>query len=105
MYDYTLKSSHSGIKLPRYLYGPQREKMSLQTKILISEKQVLFERVMFPKYNSFYLTGLLKKLCEIWRVYYMYPFNVIAKKNGAKARIVFLHVNVAQKTLHLVEKA
>ena len=63
--------------------GPQREKMSLQTKFLISEKQVLFERVMFPKYKSFYLTGLFKVLREICHFYYMYPFNVIAKKNGA----------------------
>ena len=66
------------------IFGPQCEKMSLQTKFLISEKQVLFEKVMFPKYNSFYLTGLFKVLCEIWHVYYMYPFNVITKKNGAK---------------------
>ena len=65
-------------------YGPQHEKMSLQAKFLISEKQVLFERVMFPKSNSFYLTGVFKVLCEIWHFYYMYPFNVIAKKNGAK---------------------
>ena len=64
---------------------------------------------MFPKYNSFYLTGLFKVLCEISHFYYIYPFNVIARKNGAKVapkwHIVFLHVNIAQKTLHLVETA
>ena len=58
--------------------------MSLQTIFLISEKQVLFERVLFPKYKSFYLTGLFKVLREIYHFYYMYPFNVIAKKNGTK---------------------
>ena len=41
-------------------YGPQHEKMSLQTKFLISKKQVRFEIVMFPKSNSFYLTRLFK---------------------------------------------
>ena len=51
---------------------------------LISEKQVRFERVMFPKSNSFHLTGLIKVLCEIWLIYNMYPFNVIVLKNGAK---------------------
>ena len=66
------------------IYGPQHEKMSLQTKFLISKKQVLFERVMFPKPNSFYLTGLFKVLCEIWLIYYMYPFDAIVMKNGAK---------------------
>ena len=39
---------------------------------------------MFPKSNSFYLTGLFKVLCEIWLIYYMYPFDVIVIKNGAK---------------------
>ena len=58
--------------------------MSLQTKILIIQKQVLFERIMFPKYNGFYLTGLFKVLCEIWHFYYMKSLNVTAKKNGAK---------------------
>ena len=58
--------------------------MSLQTKFLLSEKQVLFDREMFPEYNSFYLTGLFKVLCEIWHIYYTYPFDVIAVKNGAK---------------------
>ena len=53
---------HAENSSDRNTYGPQREKTSLQTKILISEKQVLFERVMFPKYNSFYLTGLFKVL-------------------------------------------
>ena len=87
------------------VYGPQREKMSLQTKFLISQKQVLFERVMFLKYNSFYLTWLFKVLRQIWHFYYMNPFNVIAKKNGAKVAHLFLHVNIAQKTLHLAETA
>ena len=41
-------------------------------------------RVMFPKSYSFYLTGLFKVLYEIWHIYFMYPFNVIAMKNGAK---------------------
>ena len=50
------------------IFGPQQEKMSLQTKFLISKKQVLFERIMFPKSNSFYLTGLFKVLCEIWLI-------------------------------------
>ena len=39
---------------------------------------------MFPKYNSFYLTGIFNVICEILHFYYMYPFNVIARKNGAK---------------------
>ena len=43
--------------------------MSLQTLFLISEKHVLVERVMFPKSNSFYLTGLFKVLFEIWLIY------------------------------------
>ena len=58
--------------------------MSLQTIFFISKKQVWFERVMFPKSNCFYLTGLFKVLCEILLNYYMYPFNVIVMKNGAK---------------------
>ena len=66
------------------LHGPQHEKMSLQTKFLISRKQVWFDRVMFLESNSFYLTGLFKVLCEIWRIYYMYPFDAIVMKNGAK---------------------
>ena len=66
------------------LYGPQREKMSLRTFSLISEKHFLFERVMFPKSNSFYLTELFTVLFEIWLIYYMYPFDVIVMKNGAK---------------------
>ena len=39
---------------------------------------------MFSKSNSFYLTGLFKVLCEIWLIYYMYPFDVIVMKNGTK---------------------
>ena len=39
---------------------------------------------MFPKSYSFYLTGLFKVLCEIWLIYYMYLFDVIVLKNGAK---------------------
>ena len=58
--------------------------MSLQKKNLISEKQVKFERVMFPNSNSFYLTGLFKVLCEIWLIYYMNTFDVIVMKNVAK---------------------
>ena len=38
---------------------------------------------MFPKYKSFYLTLLFKVLCEVWLIYYINTFNVIAKKNGA----------------------
>ena len=60
---------------------------------------------MFPKSNSLYLTGLFKVLCEIWLIYYMYQCDVIVMKNGAKWRIAFLHVIVAQKTLHFVEIA
>ena len=30
---------------------------------------------MFLKYNSFYLTGLFKVLCEIGHFYYMYPLK------------------------------
>ena len=69
--------------MPR-TFGPQREKMSLQTIFLISEKLVLFERVMFPKSKSFYLTGLFKVLFDIWLIYNTYPFDVIVMKNGAK---------------------
>ena len=47
-------------------------------------KQVLFERRMFPKYFSFYLTGLFKLLGEIWFIFYLYPYDVIAMKNDAK---------------------
>ena len=67
-----------------HLYEPQHEKMSLQTKFLISRKQFRFERVMFPKSNRFYFTELFKVLCEIWPFYYMYPFDVIVMKNCAK---------------------
>ena len=78
--------------------------MSIQTKFLISKKQNLFERVMFPKSNSFYLTGLFKALCEIWLIYYMYSFDdIVIKKMAPKWRIAFLHVIVAQKTLNFVE--
>ena len=84
---------------------PQHEKMSLQTKKLISKKQVWFERVGFPKSNSFYLTGLFKVLCEIWLIYYTYPFDVIVMKNGAKVAIAFLHTLVAQKPFYFVEIA
>ena len=80
--------------------------MSLQANFLISKKQVGFERVMFSKSNSSYLTGLFNVLCEIWLIYYMYPFIAIVMKNGAKAWcIAFLHVIVAQKTLYFVEIA
>ena len=58
---------------------------------------------MFPKSNSFYLTGLFKVLCEIWLIYYMYPFNVIVVKMAPKWGIAFLHVIVAQKTLYFFE--
>ena len=58
---------------------------------------------MLPKSYNFYLTGLFKELCEIWHIYYMYPFNFIVTKMGPKLRIVFLHVNVAQKALQLLE--
>ena len=70
--------------LKKNSYGPQHEKMYLRTNFLISKKKVWFERVMFPKCNSFYLTGLFKVLCEIWLTYYMCPFDVIAMKNGTK---------------------
>ena len=39
---------------------------------------------MFPKYFSFYFTGLFKLLGEIWFIYYLYPNDVIAMKNDAK---------------------
>ena len=80
--------------------------MSLQTKFLISKKQVLFERVMFPKSNSFYLARLFKVLCEIWLIYYMYPFDVIVIKNGTKvAHCISACIIVAEKTLCFVEIA
>ena len=60
---------------------------------------------MFPKSNSFYLTGLIKVLYEIWHILYLYPFDVIAMKTGAKWRIAFLHINIAKKSHHCVEIA
>ena len=65
-------------------YGPQREKMSLRTKFGLSVKPDLFERRMFPKYYTFYLTRLFKLLCDIWCIYYMYPNEVIVVKNDVK---------------------
>ena len=53
---------------------------------------------MFPMSNSFYSTGLFKELCDIWHIFYMYPFDAIAKKNGQKMLITFLHVIIAKKT-------
>ena len=36
---------------------------------------------------------------------YMYLFDVISLKMLLTSRIAFLHVNIAQKTLQLLEKA
>ena len=58
---------------------------------------------MFPKSDSFYSTGCFKVLCEIWHNHYMYPFGVIAMKNGKKLHNTFLHVHISQKTFHLLE--
>ena len=52
---------------------------------------------MFPMSYSFYSTGLFKELCEIWHIFYMYPFDAIAIKNGRKMHIAFLHVNIAKQ--------
>ena len=60
---------------------------------------------MFPKYNGFYLTGLFEVLCEIWHIYYMYPFDVIVAKNGAKSVYCILHVKIASKLFNLLEIA
>ena len=61
---------------------------------------------MFPKYFSFYLTGLFKLLGELWLIYYLYPNNVIAMKNDAKLFVAaFLYVSSAKKTLNFLEIA
>ena len=79
--------------------------MSLLTNFLISKKHCRFERVMFPKSNRFYLTGLFKVLCEIWPFYYMYPFDVTVMKNGAKVVHCISACIVTLKSLYFVEIA
>ena len=56
---------------------------------------------MFPNANSFYLTGLFKVLFELWLIYYMYPFDVIVMKNGAKVAHCTSACKCCSKTLHL----
>ena len=58
-------------------YGPQREKRSIGQNFDFSVKQILFEKRMFSKYFSVYLTGLFKLLGEIWFIYFLYPNDVI----------------------------
>ena len=38
----------------------------------------------FQSILVFYLTGLFKLLGEIWSIFYLYPYDVIALKNDAK---------------------
>ena len=51
---------------------------------------------MFPKYNSFYLTGLFEVLCEIWHIYYITVGNhvtidVMLNPFMGAAIFIFLH--------------
>ena len=63
------------------------------------------QRVMFPKYNRFYLTGLFKVLCETKHFTICTLSMSLPRKMAPKWQVVFLHVYIAQKNLHLIEAA
>ena len=64
--------------------GPQREKMYLQTIILVLDKQSYAECMMFLEYVTFYLTRLFHLFCELWPIYYLNPTDVIVLKHDVK---------------------